>query len=137
MGIFPKFRGEKKNIWNHQLATLFLLLEMDKALRRGMIKGEEWLVIRLYFPEGGGVVLGVWAPSILMKHVAESITDFIVNLNQIPSNMHISHLFWFGGRGQWFWATPLNDYIYIYIQWGPTATKPEMLVFETPKTGPM
>ena len=25
--------------------------------------------------------------------------------------------------------------IYIYIQWGPTATKPEMLVFETPKTG--
>ena len=31
--------------------------------------------------------------------------------------------------------SPKATHYCIYIQWGPTATKPEMLVFETPKTG--
>ena len=37
----------------------------------------------------------------------------------------------------WWFQPPILQHVFSCAQWGPTATKPEMLVFETPKTGPM
>ena len=37
----------------------------------------------------------------------------------------------------WRFQPPILQHVFSCAQWGPTATKPEMLVFEAPKTGPM
>ena len=37
----------------------------------------------------------------------------------------------------WWFQPPILQHVFCCAQWGPTATKPEMLVFETPETGPM
>ena len=66
---------------------------------------------------------------------------------QAPPTWQALHPGWYGKKSTSSEFTVIKNiihmciYIYtgrdesIYIQWGPTATKPEMLVFETPKTG--